>query len=77
MEVRVRPVDLDRLVPQDRLHAGLRLPVELHVRRLAGRVHEAVAVDAEPLHEAERALDQPLQLLAQPSMPSRSRIGGR
>ena len=37
VEVGVGAVDLDRLVPHHRLQAELRLPVELHERRLARR----------------------------------------
>ena len=57
VEVGIGAVDLDRLVPQHRLHALLRLPVELHERRLAGGVHEPERVDAEALHEPERPRD--------------------
>ena len=37
MEVRIRAGDLHRLVPDQRMHAELRLPVELHEGRLALR----------------------------------------
>ena len=53
-------VDLDRLVPDHRLQARLRLPVELDEGRLAVGVDQAEGVDAEALHEAERARDGPV-----------------
>ena len=61
MEVGVGAVDLHRLVPHHRLHAELRLPVELDERRLAGGVDEAERVHAEALHEPERAGDRPVR----------------
>ena len=60
VEVGIGAVDLHRLVPDDRLHAELRLPVELDEGRLAVRVDQAEGVDAEALHEAERARDRPV-----------------
>ena len=58
VEVGVGAVDLERLVPHHRLHALARLPVELHEGGVAVGVDEAVGVDAEALHEAERARDR-------------------
>ena len=60
VEVGVGPVDLDRLVPDDRLQALLRLPVELDEGRLPLGVDQAEGVDAEALHEPERARDRPV-----------------
>ena len=57
MEVRVGAIDLHRLVPEDRLHAELRLPVKLHEVRFPVGVDESEGVDAEALHEAEGARD--------------------
>ena len=53
MEVRIGAVQLHRLVPDHRLQALLRLPMELDEGRLAGGVDEAEGVDAEAFHEAE------------------------
>ena len=50
--------DLDRLVPQRRLHAEPRPPVELHEARLACRVDEAERVHAEAFHHAKRPRDR-------------------
>ncbi len=61
MEVGVGTVDLDRLVPHHRLHAQLRLPMELHERRLASGVDEAEAVHPETLHEPEGTGDRPVR----------------
>ena len=55
MEVRIGAVDLDRLVPQHRLHAELRLPVKLDESRFVLRIDQAEGVDAKAFHEAERA----------------------
>ena len=60
VEVGVGAVDLHRLVPDDRLHALLRLPVELDEGRFALGVDEAEGVDAEAFHEAEGARDRPV-----------------
>jgi hypothetical protein len=60
VEVRVGPVDLDRLVPQHRLQALLRLPVELDVGARPLRVDQAERVHPEALHEPERARDRPV-----------------
>ncbi len=57
MEIRVGAVDLDGLIPEHRLHALTRLPVELDEGALALGVHKAEAVHAEPLHEPVRARD--------------------
>ena len=57
VEVRIGAVDLDRLVPDDRLQAELRLPVEFHEGRLVLRVEQPEGVDAEAFHEAEGARD--------------------
>ena len=53
MKVRVGAVQLHRLVPNHRLQALLRLPMELDEGRLAGCVDQAEGVDAEAFHEAE------------------------
>ena len=50
VKVWIGPVDLDRLVPHHRLQAQLGLPVELHVGRCAGRVHETERVNSEALN---------------------------
>ncbi len=55
MKIRIGAVDLDGLVPQHRLQTELRLPVEFDEGRFVLGVDEAEGVDAEPLHEAERA----------------------
>ena len=60
MEVGIGAVDLDRLVPHHRLHALLGLPVELDEGRLAVGVDQPEGMDAEPLHEPERARDRPV-----------------
>ena len=53
MKVRVGAVQLHGLVPHHRLHALLRLPMELDEGRLARCVDQAEGVDAEAFHEAE------------------------
>ena len=58
VEVGVGAVDLDRLVPHQRVRAGDRRPVELAEHRLAGRVDEAEGVHAEALHRAVAARDR-------------------
>ena len=55
MEVGIGAVDLDRLVPDHRLQAELRLPVELDEGRFVLGVDQAEGVDAKPFHEAEGA----------------------
>ena len=57
MEVRIGAVDLDRLVPDDRLHAELRLPDEFDEGGFVLGVDQPEGVDAEALHEAEGARD--------------------
>ena len=58
VEIRVRAVDLDRLVPDHRLEAELRLPMKLDEGRFALRVDEPEGVHAKAFHEAERARDR-------------------
>ena len=60
VEVRIGAVDLQRLVPDDRLQPLLGLPVELDERRLPVGVDEPERVDAEALHEPERPRDRPI-----------------
>ena len=55
MEVRIGAIDLDRLVPDDRLQPELRLPVEFDEGRFVLGVDQTERVDAETFHEAERA----------------------
>ena len=43
MKIRIRSVDLDRLVPDDRLHAELWLPMKLDEGRVAVAIHEGPA----------------------------------
>jgi hypothetical protein len=50
VEVRVDPGEDLRLLPDQGVHAGGRLSVELHQRGPAVGVHESEGVDAEPLH---------------------------
>ena len=57
MKIGIGAVDLDGLVPRNRLQAELRLPVELHEGRLVVGVEQTERVDAETFHEAERARD--------------------
>ncbi len=57
MEVGIGTADLERFVPDDRGHAELGTPVELHVGGLAFFVDEAEGVDAEAFHHAEGARD--------------------
>ena len=57
VEVRVDAVEGEGLVPHETVHAEHRLPVELHQRGLAGRVHEPEGVDAEALHHPVRPGD--------------------
>ncbi len=52
MEVRIGKVDLDRLVPGNRLQSEFRLPMKLHKGGLILRIDEAKGMDAEPFHEA-------------------------
>ena len=61
MEVGIGAVDLHRLVPGDRLQAELRLPVELDEGRAILGVEQPESVDAETLHETERARDRPVR----------------
>ena len=58
MEVGVGAVDLDRLVPDHRVRAGDRLPVELAEARLARGVDEPEGVHAEALHHPVAARDR-------------------
>ena len=58
MEIRVRAVDLDRLVPDHGLESELRLPMKLDIGRFSFRVDEPEGVNAETFHEAERAGDR-------------------
>ena len=53
VKVIVGGLKLQRLVPQRRLHAELRLPVEFHEGRFALGVDEAERVDAKALHHAK------------------------
>ena len=46
--------DLERLVPDERVHAELRKPVELDKVTFPGSVCEGESVDAEALHHAQR-----------------------
>ena len=55
MEVRVLARNLLRFVPDDRVDAEQRLPVELHETRLPGLIDEAKGVNAEAFHHAEAA----------------------
>ena len=55
MEIGIHAVHFQRLVPDHRLHAELRLPVEFHEMRFALGIHEAESVHAEAFHEAEGA----------------------
>src|SRR5580658_1749192 len=55
MKIGVRAVDLDRFVPDYRLHSQLRLPMELDERRFALGVDQAKGMDAETFHESKRA----------------------
>ena len=57
MEVRVRAIDLYRLVPDNRGRADGRAPVEFDEGRFAIRVDEPEGVDSEPLHHPERTRD--------------------
>jgi hypothetical protein len=47
-----------RFFPNERMHAGNGLPVELHEGGLASCVHEAEGVDAEPFHRSIGARDR-------------------
>ena len=55
MKVGIGAVDLDRLVPRNRLQAKLRLPVKLHKGRVVVRIEQAERVNAKAFHEAEGA----------------------
>ena len=57
MEVGVGAVDLDCLVPRNRLEAELWLPVELDERGLVFVIDETEGVYTEPLHETEGSWD--------------------
>ena len=61
MEVGIGAVDLDRLVPDDRLQAELRLPDEFDEGGFVLRVDQPEGVDAKSLHEAEGARDRPVR----------------
>ena len=61
VEIGIGAVDLHRLVPHDRLHAELRLPVKLDEARLPCAVDEAEGVDTEPFHEPVRPRDRPIR----------------
>ena len=69
MEIRIGAVDLDRLVPQYRLQALARFPVELNKGRPAVRVDQPEAVHAEPFHGAERARDRAVGHLPHDHVP--------
>ncbi len=58
MEIRVRAIDLDRLVPHHRLQTLLGLPVELDEGGLAVGIHQPERMDAKAFHRAERARDR-------------------
>ena len=60
VEVGIGAVDLHRLVPDHRLHAQNRLPVEFHEAGRAIRGHQPEGVDAEAFHEAEGAGNGPV-----------------
>ncbi|MNV14017.1 hypothetical protein D3C71_1046860 [compost metagenome] len=55
MEVRIRAIDLNRLVPGDRLKAELRLPVKLYKGGLVLAVDEAERMNPKSFHEAQRS----------------------
>ena len=57
MEVGIGAVDLDGLVPEDRLQAQLRLPVKFDEGRFVLRVDQPEGVDAKTFHEPKRARD--------------------
>ncbi|MNM70489.1 hypothetical protein D3C81_821180 [compost metagenome] len=57
MEIGVLAVDLDRLVPDQRMRAAHRLPVELDQRALPLGIDKAEGVHAKPFHRAETARD--------------------
>ncbi len=58
VEIGVRAVDLYRLVPHHRLQPELGFPVELDEGRASLVVEQTEGVDAETLHETERARDR-------------------
>ena len=60
VEVRIGAVDLDRLVPDHRLHAELRLPDEFDEGGFVLRIDQPEGVHAKALHEAEGARDGPV-----------------
>src|SRR4030095_14029371 len=60
VEIGIRAIDFQRLVPHHGLHTELRLPVEFDEGRLALSIDQAKGVDAKPFHEAERARDRPV-----------------
>ncbi len=60
VEVGIAPRGDLRLLPDQRVDAGDRLPVELHQARPALGVDEAEGVNAETLHGAVRARDPPI-----------------
>src|SRR6478609_7708640 len=55
MEIGVSAVDLDGLVPSNRLQAKLGLPVEFDEGRLVPRIHEPKRMDAKTFHETKRS----------------------
>ena len=57
VEVIIGALQLGGFVPDERLHAELRLPVKLDKRRLPFRVHKAEGVNTEALHHAVGARD--------------------
>ena len=61
VEVGVDAPELLRLLPDERVHARRRLPVELHEAGLALGVDQSERVDAEALHGAEGTRDRPVR----------------
>jgi len=60
MEVGVRAGNLHRFVPDQRVRACDRVPMELHEARLSIRVHEAKRMDTKSLHHSKAARDGPV-----------------
>ena len=61
MEIRVCPVDLDRLVPSDRLQTLFRFPMEFDEGRFALGIDQAEGMDAKTFHGAQRTRDRPIR----------------
>ena len=55
MEVRVGAIDLYRFVPEHRLQAEFRAPMEFDKGRLSARVDQPKSMHPESFHETERA----------------------